>query len=71
MLMSTCPRSTDLCYCTTPVTFNALFSPFPVVAVSELTVLLSKKEVCRLEISGGQLLFSSGPEHFSNLVNVC
>lgn len=44
-------------------------NPFSVVVVSELTVLWIEKEVCRLEISGGQLLFSCGPEHFSNLVN--
>lgn len=29
-----------------------------------------EKEVCRLEITGDQLLFSCGPEHYSNLVNV-
>lgn len=37
--------------------------------ISELTVV-TEKEVCRLKISGGQLLLSPGPEHFGNFVNI-
>lgn len=48
--------------------FNALLQPsFSCIRINSVVV---EKEVCRLEISGGQLLFSCGPEHFSNLVNI-
>lgn len=42
-------------------------NPFEVLSESRV---VAEKEVCRLEISGGQLLLSCGPEHFSNLVYI-
>lgn len=38
----------------------------PLIRIDGVVV---KKEVCRLEISGGQLLQSCCPGHFNNLVN--
>lgn len=35
-----------------------------------ITSVVAEKEVCRLEITGDQLLFSCGPKHLRNLVNI-
>lgn len=72
-----CPQASQTAsciYCTSvraqgwPVIFNALLQP--ISGPIRINSIVDEKEVCRLEISAGQLLFSCSPEHFSNLVNI-